>query len=58
MPFNLKVVREKAEAVAIKRALSHANNNVSTAAKLLGIARPTLYTLMERYGINVAVDQT
>jgi two-component system NtrC family response regulator len=53
MPFNLKEVRETAETLAIKRALTHSHNNVSNTAKLLGVTRPTLYTLFEKYGIHL-----
>jgi two-component system NtrC family response regulator len=53
MPFNLKEVREVAETQAIKRALTHSNNNISNTARLLGVTRPTLYTLFEKYGIHV-----
>jgi len=53
MPFNLKEVREVAETAAIKRALSQTNNNVSNAAKLLGVTRPTLYSLFNKYGIHI-----
>ncbi len=53
MPLNLKKVREVAETVAIKRALAYSNNHVSNAAKLLGITRPTLYSLFSKYGIDV-----
>jgi two-component system NtrC family response regulator len=53
MPFNLKSVREVAETLAIKRALAFSHNNISNAAKLLGVTRPTLYTLFEKYGIKV-----
>ncbi|MBE0472093.1 MAG: PEP-CTERM-box response regulator transcription factor [Methyloprofundus sp.] len=52
LPLNLKLVREHAETIAIKRALAHADNNVSNAAKLLGVTRPTLYTLFSKYGIE------
>ena len=52
LPLNLKKVREQAESVAIKRALAHADNNISNAAKLLGVTRPTLYTLFDKYGIE------
>lgn len=55
MPFNLKTVREVAETLAIKRALAFSHNNISSAAKLLGVTRPTLYTLFEKYGIRVNV---
>lgn len=52
LPLNLKEVREMAETSAIKRALSYANNNVSKTAQLLGVTRPTLYTLFSKYGIE------
>ncbi|RLA19269.1 MAG: PEP-CTERM-box response regulator transcription factor [Gammaproteobacteria bacterium] len=52
LPLNLKLVREHAETIAIKRALAHSDNNVSNAAKLLGVTRPTLYTLFNKYGIE------
>jgi len=51
-PLNLKEVREIAETTAIKRAISYSNNNISQAAKLLGVTRPTLYTLFNKYGIQ------
>jgi len=53
IPLNLREVRESSETLAIKRALSHSNNNISNTAKLLGITRPTLYALFEKYGISV-----
>lgn len=52
LPLNLKQVREEAETVAIKRALAHTDYNISNAAKLLGVTRPTLYTLFNKYGIE------
>ena len=52
MHVNLKEVRESAEIIAIKNALMHSNNNVSNTAKLLGVTRPTLYSLIEKYGIQ------
>ncbi len=48
--FNLKKVRETAERKALQRALSQAAGNISHAAKLLGISRPTLYDLMRQNG--------
>jgi two-component system, NtrC family, response regulator len=50
--FNLKEVRSRAERRAVAQALSVADSNVSRAADLLGITRPTLYDLMERYGMR------
>lgn len=52
LPLNLKLVREDAERKAIQRALIHTDNNVSETAKALGITRPTLYGLFEKYGLN------
>jgi two-component system, NtrC family, response regulator len=34
------------------RALAHTENNVSDAAGVLGITRPTLYKLIEKYDLN------
>ena len=50
--FNLKEVRTRAERQAIHQALSISDGNVSRAAELLGVSRPTLYDLMEKYGIT------
>ena len=50
--FNLKDVRENAERMAIIRALGVKNGNVSQAADLLGITRPTLYTLLNKYNMK------
>jgi len=50
--LNLKQVREEAEQNAIKRALSAANNNITDAANALGITRPTLYSMLEKYGLK------
>lgn len=55
MPLNLKAVREAAETIAIKRALVYADNNISEAAKLLGVTRPTLYGLFEKYGLQAMI---
>jgi len=53
MPLNLQEVRESAESAAIKRALQYSNHNVSEAAKLLGVTRPTLYSLIKKYAIGI-----
>ncbi|PIE39131.1 MAG: PEP-CTERM-box response regulator transcription factor [Gammaproteobacteria bacterium] len=52
MPFNLKEVRQEAEKRAIQRCLVHVNDNISDAAALLGVSRPTLYNLMEKYHLR------
>ena len=51
-PLNLKQVREEAELRAIQRALVSADDNISEAAKLLGVTRPTLYSLVEKYNLK------
>jgi two-component system, NtrC family, response regulator len=51
--LNLAEVRLNAERQALIQALALANNNVSRAAELLGVSRPTLYDLMERCGVRV-----
>ncbi len=50
--FNLRTIRENAERIAITRVLSRANGNLSKAAELLGVSRPTLYDLMDRFGLK------
>lgn len=52
--FNLRAVRQQAESAAIHQALVRTEGNVSRAAELLGITRPTLYDLMQKYGIVYA----
>jgi two-component system NtrC family response regulator len=53
-PLNLRAVREAAEQRAVLRALARSNNNLSRAAELLGISRPSLYDLMNRFGLKSA----
>ncbi len=50
--FNLKEVRTRAERQAIRQALSITDGNISKTAELIGVSRPTLYDLMEKYGIR------
>jgi two-component system, NtrC family, response regulator len=48
----LKQVRERAERTAIQRALAETHGNISLAAKLLGVSRPTLYDLIKSYDLK------
>ena len=52
LPINLRAAREVADRKAIRQAMSHADNNISSAAKLLGISRPTLYDLLKQYRLS------
>ncbi len=49
--FNLRQVREEAEKSVIKQALDTCNYNMSKAARILGVTRPTLYSLTDKYNI-------
>jgi two-component system NtrC family response regulator len=51
-PINLRAVREVADRRAIRQAMSRTDNNISGAAKLLGISRPTLYDLLKQYSLT------
>jgi two-component system NtrC family response regulator len=52
LPVNLKSARELADRRAIRQALARTENNISSAARLLGISRPTLYDLMKQYDLQ------
>ncbi|MBD3245980.1 MAG: PEP-CTERM-box response regulator transcription factor [Candidatus Omnitrophica bacterium] len=51
--FSLRDVRQQAETKVIVRALQECRGNVSLAAKMLGITRPTLYDLIKKYDIEL-----
>jgi two-component system NtrC family response regulator len=46
---NLKAAREMADRRAIRHAIARTQGNISGAAKMLGISRPTLYDLLRHY---------
>lgn len=50
--LNLREVRDEAERRAVLRVLSRTNGNVARAADILGVSRPTLYDLMNRFGLR------
>jgi two-component system NtrC family response regulator len=50
--FDLRAARLRAEREVVQLALAHSHGKLSLAAKLLGISRPTLYTLLESLGIG------
>jgi two-component system NtrC family response regulator len=50
--LNLREVREIAERNAVVRVLGRVNGNLTRAAEMLGVSRPTLYDLMHRFGLK------
>ncbi|MGB8433145.1 MAG: PEP-CTERM-box response regulator transcription factor [Burkholderiales bacterium] len=50
--LNLRDVRDRAEKDAVIRVLARANGNMTRAAELLGVSRPTLYDLINRFGLK------
>jgi two-component system NtrC family response regulator len=52
LPVNLKAAREETDRRVIRQALARTESNISGAAKLLGISRPTLYDLLKQYGMQ------
>ncbi len=51
-PLNLRQVREEAESRAVRRALTLNRGRVAQAAAMLGVSRPTLYDLMDKFGLK------
>ena len=54
--INLRYVREQAERHAINQALQTTGFNMAQAARLLGITRPTLYNLTDKYQIDTSAE--
>lgn len=50
--LNIRQVRDEAERKAVTRVLGRVNGNLSKAAEMLGISRPTLYELLDRFGLR------
>jgi two-component system NtrC family response regulator len=51
--LDLREARNRAERRVVNQALAQSGGNLSKAAKLLGVSRPTLYTLLETHQIAV-----
>jgi two-component system, NtrC family, response regulator len=54
--LDIRVARTRVERQMIQLALARSNGRISTAAKLLGISRPTLYALMDAHGMSAVAD--
>lgn len=52
--LNLRVARQHAEVQAVRQALAMAQGNLSRAAELLGVTRPTLYDLLDKHHLKAA----
>jgi two-component system NtrC family response regulator len=53
LSLNLRTVRERAESIAIQKAYALADGNMSKTSELLGVTRPTLYSLIEKYELTI-----
>ena len=53
--LGIRAARARAEREVLQLALAQAGSNLSKAAKLLGISRPTLYDLMQQHQIGLDV---
>jgi two-component system NtrC family response regulator len=51
--LDLRTARSRAEREVLQLALTQSGGNLSTAAKLLGISRPTLYSLAKEHGLAI-----
>lgn len=50
--LNLRHVRDDAERKAVLRAMAQSGGNIARASELLGISRPTMYDLLNRFGLR------
>jgi two-component system NtrC family response regulator len=50
--LNLRAVRQRAERQALQRGLAMTDGNISKAAELLGVTRPTFYDLMQKHSLG------
>ena len=51
--LDLRAARLRAERDVVQAALARSNNTLATAARLLGVSRPTLYGLLEAHAIDM-----
>ncbi|WP_018144846.1 MULTISPECIES: PEP-CTERM-box response regulator transcription factor [unclassified Thioalkalivibrio] len=51
-PERLREARDRAEYQSVIKAMGRTNGNIAQAADTLGITRPTLYGLLDKYGLR------
>jgi transcriptional regulator of acetoin/glycerol metabolism len=49
---TLQEARDEAERKALSSALALSAGNLSAAAKILGVSRPTVYSLLKQHNVN------
>jgi two-component system NtrC family response regulator len=50
--LNLRQIRDEADKHAVIKVMARCDNNIAKAAEMLGISRPTLYDLLNRFGLR------
>jgi two-component system NtrC family response regulator len=50
--LNLRQIREEAERQAVIRVLARVDGNIARGAEILGVSRPSLYDLINRFGLK------
>jgi two-component system, NtrC family, response regulator len=55
--LDIRAARARAEREVVKLALMQSSGNISTAARLLNVSRPTLYALIEEHGIALGRER-
>lgn len=53
LSLDLREARLRAERMVLQQALVYSKSNMSQAAKLLGVSRPTLYDLIRQHGLTI-----
>ncbi len=48
---TIKAASEAEEERLVREAMEHTDGNISAAAKMLGVSRPTLYAKLKKYGL-------
>jgi two-component system NtrC family response regulator len=50
--LNLRQIRDEAERHAVLKVMARCDGNIVRAAEMLGVSRPTLYDLLNRFGLR------